>query len=167
MTRSQAVRATMHSVLALPRHALTVISLTTLLVSGPGKWVASQTAPGTAPLPRLTLAGVELAPIQVDPAHVDIRVTVDLGGDVPLASFIAARPRGLPALQRTTSGTWVAWDQRPESLIDNHFASSDGKLIFAATGADFSRQSFPIAISVAYRTLAGVKFGLISMTPKP
>ena len=56
---------------------------------------------------------------------------------------------------------------RPESLIDNRFASSDGKLIFAVTGADFSKQSFPIAISVAYRTLAGVKFGLISMTPKP
>ncbi|HKM72079.1 MAG TPA: hypothetical protein VJ376_02815 [Pseudomonadota bacterium] len=100
----------------------------------------------------------------VDPAHVDINVTVDLAGDRPMASYMAIRPRGLLALQRTPAGGWVPWDQRTQSLIDNRFASSGGHLVFAVAGANFRVQSFPISLEVAYRTPAGVKFGILTMT---
>jgi len=102
--------------------------------------------------------------VTVDPAHVDINVTVDLAGDRPMASYMAIRPRGLLALQRTPAGGWVPWDQRTQSLIDNRFASSGGHLVFAVAGANFRVQSFPISLEVAYRTPAGVKFGILTMT---
>jgi hypothetical protein len=147
----------------LPRRAVIAFPLSALM-SGASRWAASQTASGTAALPRLSYAGTEIAPVTVDPAHVDIRVTVDLAGDRPMASFMAARPRGLPALQRTAAGAWVPWDQQTQSLIDNRFASSGGHLVFAASGANFWPKSFPIALEVAYRTPAGVKFGVLTIT---
>jgi hypothetical protein len=102
----------------------------------------------------------------VEPAQVDINVIVDLAGDRPMASYLAIRPRGLPALQRTPVGGWVPWDQRTQSLMDNRFASSGGHLVFAVTGVNFRVQSFPISLEVAYRTPAGVKFGILTMTSK-
>lgn len=118
-------------------------------------------------LPRLSLAGVELPSVAVDPADVAFTVTVDFAGDQPLASYVTARPRGMPALQRTAAGTWVAWDEQPASLVDNRFAASGGRLSFAVAGGDFSQQSFPVEISIAYRTAAGVKFGVFTMVAKP
>jgi hypothetical protein len=149
------------------RRTFIALPLGAVLASGASRRAASQTAAGTVALPRLAVRGVELAPVAVDSAHVDISIAIDLGGDVPLASYMTARPRGLRALQRNAAGAWVVWDERPESLIDNRFGSSGGKLVFAVTGADFSKQSFPVAVSVAYRTSAGVKFGVFTMTPKP
>jgi hypothetical protein len=128
--------------------------------SGPA---APETDSGPAVLPRLSYGGTELAPVMVDPAYIDISVAVDLGGDLPMASYMGARPRGLRALQRTAAGAWVEWDQRTDSLVDNGFAVSDGSVVFAERGADFSEQSFPIALEVAYRTPAGVKFGQLTM----
>jgi hypothetical protein len=151
--------------LKLPRRAVLAFPLSALM-SGASRRAASQAALGTAALPRLSYAGTEIAPVTVDPAHVDIRVTIDLAGDRPMASYMAARPRGLPAVQRTAAGAWVVWDQRTESLIDNRFASSGGRLVFAVTGDNFSTQSFPIAIELAYRTPAGVKFGVLTVTSK-
>jgi hypothetical protein len=147
---------------AVPRRMAFALPLSALALL-PNLRVLAQAATSVTTLPRLTYAGAILAPVSVDPAYVHIRVVVDLGGDVPLASYIAARPRGMPALQRTESGAWVVWDQRPRSLIDNGFASSEGNLVFEDIGADFTRQSFPIALEVAYRTLSGVKFGLLTM----
>jgi hypothetical protein len=60
----------------------------------------------------------------------------------------------------------VPWDQRTQSLIDNRFASSGGRLVFAVVGANFRGQSFPISLEVAYRTPAGVKFGILTMMSK-
>jgi hypothetical protein len=151
--------------LKLPRRAVLAFPLCALM-SGTSRWAASQTASGTTALPRLSYAGAEIAPATVDPAHLDIRVTIDLAGDRPMASYMAARPRGLPAVQRTAAGAWVVWDQRTDSLIDNRFASSGGRLVFAATGENFWAQSFPIALEVAYRTPAGVKFGVLTMTSR-
>ena len=149
----------------LRRRAVIAFPLS-VLMSGTSRWAASQTALGTAALPRLSYAGTELAPVTVDPAHVDIGVTVDLAGDRPMASYMAARPRGLPALQRTPTGVWAAWDQQTQSLIDNRFAWSGGHLVFAVNGANFRAQSFPIALEIAYRTPAGVKFGVLTVTSK-
>ena len=149
----------------LLRRAVIAFPLSALM-SGASRWVACQPASGLAALPQLSYAGTELAPVTVDPAHVDVHVSVDLAGDRPMASYMAIRPRGLPALQRTPAGGWVPWDQRTQSLIDNRFASSGGQLVFAIIGANFRVQSFPISLEVAYRTPAGVKFGILTMTPK-
>ena len=150
----------------LRRRAVIAFLLSVLMSGGASRCAAAQTASGGSPLSRLSYAGTELAPVTVDPAHVDIGVTVDLAGDRPMASYMAARPRGLPALQRTPAGAWVAWDQQTQSLIDNRFAWSGGHLIFAVNGANFRAQSFPIALEIAYRTPAGVKFGVLTMTSK-
>ena len=149
----------------LRRRAVIAFPLTALM-SATSWWAASQTASGSAALPQLSYAGTELAPLTVDPAQVDVNVTVDLAGDRPMASYMAIRPRGLPALQRTPVGGWAPWDQRTASLIDNRFVSSGGHLVFAFTGANFRGQSFPISLEVAYRTSAGVKFGMLTITSK-
>ena len=147
--------------LKLPRRAVIAFPLSGLMLSA-GRWAACQ----TTALPQLSYAGTELAPVTVDPARVDINLVIELAGDRPMASYMAIRPRGLPALQRTPAGGWVPWDQRTQSLIDNRFASSGGHLVFAIIGANFRLQSFPISLEVAYRTPAGVKFGMLTMTPK-
>ena len=151
--------------LKIPRRPVIAFPLSALIL-GASRWAASQTASGSAALPQLSYAGTELAPMTVEPAQVDINVIVDLAGDRPMASYMAIRPRGLPALQRTPVGGWVPWDQRTQSLMDNRFASSGGHLVFAVTGVNFRVQSFPISLEVAYRTPAGVKFGILTMTSK-
>jgi hypothetical protein len=118
--------------LKLSRRALIALPWSGLMLSA-GRWATCQ----TTALPQLSYAGTELAPVTVDPARVDINVIVELAGDRPMASYMAIRPRGLPALQRTPAGGWVLWDQRTQSLIDNRFASSGGHLAFAIIGADF------------------------------
>jgi hypothetical protein len=147
-----AAQLSRRAVIALPVSAI---------ISSAARWAAAET-PGGATLPRLSYSGTELAPIIVDRAFVNISVPVDLAGDRPVASYMAARPHGMPALQLTPGG-WVPWDQRTASLINNRFASSAGHLIFVVTGANFQKQSFPISLEVAYRTLAGVKFGVLTM----
>ncbi len=151
--------------LELSRRAMIAFPFS-MLISGAGRGATLQTMSCRAALPRLSYAGTELAPVTVDRANVNVSVTVDLAGDHPRATYITARPRGMPALQRTAGGAWVAWDQRTQSLIDNRFAPSGPHLVFAFAGANFAKQSFPVALSVAYRTLAGVKFGVLTMTSK-
>jgi hypothetical protein len=145
----------------LSRRAVIALPVTAVVSSG-ARWAESETMSGGATLPRLSYSGTELAPVIVDRAFVNISVKVDLAGDRPIATYMAARPRGMPALQCTPGG-WVAWDQRTASLIDNRFASSAGYLFFVVIGANFRRQSFPMSLEVAYRTPAGVKFGVLTM----
>ena len=116
----------------------TVIALpVAAVVSSGARWAEAETMSGGATLPRLSYSGTELAPVFVDRAFVNISVRVDLAGDRPVASYMAARPQGMPAFQRAQDGTWVPWDQRTQSLIDNRFASSAGHLFFAVIGANF------------------------------
>ena len=145
----------------LSRRAVIALPVTAVVSSG-ARWAESETMPGGATLPRLSYSGTELAPIIVDRGFVNLNVTVNLAGDRPIATYMAARPRGMRALQCTPDG-WVAWDQRTASLIDNRFASSGGHLFFVVIGVNFRRKSFPISLEVAYRTPAGVKFGVLTM----
>jgi hypothetical protein len=149
-----AVHLSRRAVIALPVCAV---------VPSAARRAASQTMSAGDSLPRLSYSGTELAPVIVDRAFVNVSLTIDLAGDRPMANYMAARPRGTPALQRTPGGGWVAWDQRTESLIDNRFAWSGGHLFFVVTWANFRTQSFPIALEVAYRMPAGVKFGVLTM----
>lgn len=149
----------------LRRRAVIAFPLSLVIVAAIRR-AASQTATGITRLPRLSYAGTEIPPVMVDPAYFNFRLTVDLAGDSPLASYMAARPRGLHALQRTPGGPWIPWDQRTQSLVDNRFARSGGNLVFAFTAANFSALSFPVALELAYRTPAGIKFGVLTMTAK-
>ena len=150
----RAARFSRRAVIALPL---------TAVVSSVARWAGSETMSGGATLPRLSYSGTALAAVSVDRAFVNISVTVDLAGDRPMATYMAAWPRGMPAFQRTSRGEWVAWDQRTQSLIDNRFTSSAGLLYFVVTGANFRAHSFPIELEVAYRMPAGVKFGVLTM----
>jgi hypothetical protein len=153
------------AVAQLPRRAVIALPVSGIVASA-ARRAASQTMSGGGTLPRLSYSGTELAPVIVDRAYVNLSITIDLAGDRPMATYMAARPRGMPALQRTPGGGWVTWDQRTESLIDNRFATSGGQLFFAVTNANFQVQSFPIALEVAYRTPAGVKFGVLTLISK-
>ena len=146
----------------LSRRAVIALPVTAV-VSSVARWAGSETMSGGATLPRLSYSGTELAPVIVDRAFANFGVTVDLAGDRPMATYMAAWPRGMPAFQRTSRGEWVAWDQRTQSLIDNRFTSSAGLLYFVVTGANFRAHSFPIELEVAYRMPAGVKFGVLTM----
>ena len=159
MTAASQARTRVSPVSGLSRRTVIAAPFAVPIAAAGGRTMAQTSAVASTALPRLSYAGTELAPVTVDPAHVDLRITVDLAGDHPMASYIAARPRGLPALQRTAAGVWVAWDQRGQSLIDNRFAASNGRLAFAVLAENFWARSFPVALEIAYRTPAGVKFG--------
>jgi hypothetical protein len=146
----------------LSRRAVIALPVTAVVSSVPRR-AESETMSGGATLPQLSYSGTELAPVIVDRAYVTFSVTVNLAGDRPIATYMAARPRGRPAFQRTQDGIWVPWDQRTQSLIDNRFASSAGHLFYVVIGANFRTESFPMALEVAYRTPAGVKFGVLTM----
>jgi hypothetical protein len=146
----------------MSRRAVIALPLTAV-VSSVARRAAAQTVPSGVILPRLSYSGIELAQVIVDRAFANFGVVVDLAGDRPMATYMALRPRGMPAFQRTPRGEWVPWNERTESLIDNRFAWSAGYLHFVVTGANFRTQSFPMALEVAYRTPAGVKFGVLTM----
>jgi hypothetical protein len=128
---------------------------------------AAQTTPPSVDTPALTVAGAALPPVTASLSPLDLRVSVDLQGDVPLATYVAARVGTAQLLQRTPTGQWVAWDGRDETRINDQFAAFGGRLTFIVNGADFSAPKFPVSVVIAYRTAAGLKFGYFTVTAQP
>ena len=114
---------------------------------------------------KLDRAGNALADVRIDPRQADIARTIDLAGDVPVATYVMAHQSAGPSLQRTDLGAWVPWDGRKESLIDNRFGPSDQRLTFEVVRGDLSNELFPITFTIAYRTTAAFKFGVFQATP--
>lgn len=128
---------------------------------------AAQTSPPSVDAPPLTVAGAALPAVTAPLSPLDLRVSVDLQGDVPLATYVAARIGTAQLLQRMPTGQWVAWDGRDETRVNDQFAAFGGRLTFVVNGADFSAQKFPIAVFLAYRTASGLKFGSFTVTAQP
>jgi hypothetical protein len=128
---------------------------------------SAQTSPPSVDAPPLTVAGAALPAVTTSLSPLDLRVSVDLQGDVPLATYVAARIGTAQLLQRTTTGQWVVWDGQDETRVNDQFAAFGGRLTFVIDGADFSAQKFPIAVFIAYRTTAGLKFGSFTVTAQP
>ena len=141
------------------RTAMRVLALTVLLA-------ALVVSPLPARAESLTVNGATLVDIVVDAANANIVRSIDLGGDVPLASYVMAHMPDGKSLQRTNLGYWIPWDGRTESLIDNGFVAGSGTLIFKVLRQDISDRFFPITIVLAYRTASNVKFGVFQVSPQ-
>lgn len=115
---------------------------------------------------KLLLEGAALSTITVNPSDGKIARTVDLGEDSPLATHAMRRTGAGSALQRTFDGTWIPWDGSVETLTDNGFAESGRKLTFDLFNGELSNEFFPINYTVAYRTEAGLKFGVFQVMPR-
>ena len=115
---------------------------------------------------KLMLEGAVLSTITVNPSDAKITRTVDLGEDSPLATHAMRRSGTSSASQLTFDGTWIPWDGNVETLADNGFTESGRKLIFDLFNGDLSNAFFPINYTVAYRTEAGLKFGVFQVMPR-
>ncbi len=102
----------------------------------------------------------------VDPAHAQITRTVQLGGDVPLATHVITKTTDGRTLQRTALGEWVPWDRDEATLIDSRFTPSGGNLTFKVDDGSLMDRFFPISYTVAYRTETGLNFGVFSVMPR-
>lgn len=146
----------------------------------PRLWLATQSVPAedaadrAAPMgraivsaagARLSEAGQQMPDLVIDPRDADIRVTVDVGGEVLRASYVMAHtPAGL-SLQQTSPGRWEPWDGRVDSLIDNGLVPSNGRLTFEIMEGDLSEEFFPLTFTVAYQTEEALKYGVFQAMP--
>jgi hypothetical protein len=115
---------------------------------------------------RLRSSGTALSTITVDPAHAHITRTVQVGGEVPLATHVITKTTDGKSLQRTALGKWVPWDRDEATLIDNRFTPSGGALTFNVVEGSLTDRFFPISYTVAYRTETALKFGVFSVAPR-
>jgi hypothetical protein len=114
----------------------------------------------------LSESGARLSAIAVSPGAQDVRRSVDLSGDQPIASYVTARSPAGAMLMRTRQGYWLPWSGRTEELSDTGASAKDGKLEFKILKEDLGAASLPITVSIGYRTAAGVKFGTFDITAK-
>ncbi len=114
---------------------------------------------------RLRPSGTALSGMLVDPAHAQITRTVQLGGEVPLATYVMTKTAAGKSLQRTALGEWVPWDRDEATLIDNRFTPSGGTLTFKVDDGPLMDRFFPISYAVAYRTEKALNFGVFSVMP--
>ena len=128
--------------------------------------VAGALGAAEAAAETLTEAGSVLAGMATEVVEADVARTVDLAGDAPIATYVTAHMPDGKALQRTNLGYWVPWNGRVDELIDNHFTPSGDTLTFNILNEDISGQFFPITITLAYRTAAGLKFGVFQLSPQ-
>jgi hypothetical protein len=112
---------------------------------------------------QLTLAGARLSHVVAQSGAFDLRRSVDLGGDQPTATYVAARTAGGAMLMRTRTGYWLPWSGREEDLADNGFAASGGTLEFKLMKESLPGAALPMTVTIAYRTAAGVKFGMFEI----
>lgn len=114
---------------------------------------------------RLRPSGTALSNMLIDPAHAQITRTIQLGGEVPLATHVITKTTDGKSLQRTALGEWVPWDRDEATLIDNRFKPSGGALTFKVDDGSLMDRFFPISYAVAYRTEKALNFGVFSVMP--
>ena len=115
---------------------------------------------------RLRPSGTALSSMLVDPTDAQITRTVQLGGDLPLATHVITKTTDGKTLQRTALGEWVPWDRDEATLIDNRFTPSGGALTFKVDDGSLMDRFFPISYTVAYRTETGLNFGVFAVMPR-
>lgn len=117
---------------------------------------------------KLTLQGVVLSRVQVaNAADATITRTVEIdAGERVAATYVSLRTADGKYLQRNNDGYWLTWNGTRDALLDNYFQPVGNQLTFKVLKQDISRQSFPLTVSISYRSAAGVKFGVFEMTPQ-
>lgn len=112
----------------------------------------------------LSATGARLDPEKVtDLTKVTITRTVELGGDLPTATYVIARGLTNQLLQRTNDGYWIPWDSQQSSLIDNKLTVQGGKLVYKVLSEDLSGALFPLSITLAYTADGAFKYGVFAV----
>jgi len=115
----------------------------------------------------LTIQGVMLSEVKVNPSAAVVQRTVDLAaGEAVSATYVTLRTGDGKILQRNNEGYWVPWAGVRDTLIDNQFQPVGNQLTFKVLKQDISAQSFPLTVSIAYLVPAGVKFGVFAVLPQ-
>lgn len=113
---------------------------------------------------KLSATGARLDPEKVtDLTKVTITRTVELGGDLPTATYVIARGLTNQLLQRTNDGYWIPWDSQQSSLIDNKLTVQGGKLVYKVLSEDLSGALFPLSITLAYTADGAFKYGVFAV----
>jgi hypothetical protein len=116
---------------------------------------------------RLSAQGVMLSQVRVIPASAAIQRIVQLdAGEVVTATYISLRTNDGRYLQRNNDGYWLPWSGQSAVLLDNRLQPVGSLLTFKVLKQDISDQSFPLTVSIAYRTAAGIKFGMFEVMPQ-
>ncbi len=129
-----------------------------------GAAVALTVATSAFAADTLTATGARLAPETLTDATKAVIVrTVDLGGDLPTATYVIARDLTNQLLQRTNDGYWVPWDSQKSSLIDNKLTVQGGKLVYKVLSEDLTGALFPLSITLAYTADGAFKYGVFAV----
>lgn len=120
---------------------------------------------GVPPAATLSERGRALPDLIVDPDAAAIRVAVQVGGEVPLATYVMAHtPAGL-ALQQTAPGRWQPWDGQAASMVDGGLVPANGAITFEIGRSELGPAFYPVTYTVAYRAGGALKFGVFQVMP--
>jgi hypothetical protein len=114
----------------------------------------------------LTERGKDMGRMYTAGPVTDLRFTVDLQGDVPVATYVWAVVGGSERRMRTNEGYWLPWNGDVEKLVDNHLPVVDGKVVFKVLDENVSRDNFGISIGIGYSTGGtAIKYGSYAILP--
>lgn len=114
---------------------------------------------------QLSVNGASLGSVTSAGDSGDLRVRVDLAGDVPVATYVWAVIGGAHLRQRTNDGFWIDWSGRPEDLVDNRFPVENGIITFKLLDEHLGSDNQGISIWVGYRANGELKRGYLGVTP--
>jgi len=100
--------------------------------------------------------------IRVSEISDNVYFTINLNGDIPLATYVTARFQNNQPRQRLANGYWIEWEENFESLNDNGFSPSiDDTLTFEIVGEEITNTYLPVFFTISYLTLEGLKSGYL------
>lgn len=108
---------------------------------------------------KLSTAGGALEDLMVDPAAAEIIKTVDLAGDVPLATYALVKVAGYGLFQKTETGGFLPWDGSPNALRNAGFAPAGDRLDFDVYRGSLVGIQLPMTVYLGYSTATELKFG--------
>ncbi|MSP50900.1 MAG: hypothetical protein EXQ91_00675 [Alphaproteobacteria bacterium] len=114
----------------------------------------------------LSTSGAVLTDLRADIDNAQISQTIDLNGDVAIATYVMAHMPDGKSLQRNNLGYWLPWNGQIDTLLDNKFVAGGSTLTFKIIDQSIRDRMFPITFVVAYRTAAAFKFGVLQVSPQ-
>ncbi|MFQ5764539.1 MAG: hypothetical protein ACE5GT_06395 [Rhodospirillales bacterium] len=114
----------------------------------------------------LTEQGTRLGILFTDGKVDDLRFTVDLNGDQPDATYIWATVGSNDFRVRTNEGYWLPWTGNLESLVDNRFPITDGKVTFKVLDENIGVDNHGVTIRIGYKVGDTLKYGIFGILPK-
>ncbi len=114
----------------------------------------------------LTDKGTRLGVLYTTGKVDDLRLTVNLNGDQPSATYVWGTVGSNDFRVRTNEGYWLPWNRRTEDLIDNHFPIKDGKVTFKVLDQDIGSDNHGVTIRIGYKVGDTLKFGIFVIVPK-